>query len=128
MGYQCNFIFITEPKFAKIKFNIGVTWKVFIAWIPDLQKSRNTQETTNLDLSVFFPINFCLWTWFSMQDFRIPSVLVTSRKFLELWKLPGIGLFYGNFDILGMNSTLFLSLNLDLCPKILKRSCFLYLL
>ena len=47
MGYQYNFIFVTEPKFAKIIINIGVTWKFFMYWIPDFQKSRSALELAN---------------------------------------------------------------------------------
>ena len=55
-----------------------------------------------------------------MQNSNFPSVLETSRNFLELWILPGNSLFQANFDIMGINSTVFLSLNMNLASKIEK--------
>ena len=73
---------------------------------------------------VFFPLNFCQGTWFLMQNSNFPSVLETSRNFLELWILPGNSLFQANFDIMGINSTVFLSLNMNLASKIEKCHVF----
>ena len=67
MGYQCNFIFITEPKFAKIKFNIVVTWKVFLAWILDFQKSRNALEFMDVSRTNGI-LNFCIENQFCQQE------------------------------------------------------------
>ena len=49
---------------------------------------------------VFFPLNFCPWTWFSMQNFKISSFLESPWNYLELWNSFGNVLsFFANFDL-----------------------------
>ena len=73
---------------------------------------------------VFFPLSFCQETWFLIRNSKIPSLLESSWNSLELWNSPGNGQFFTKYGVLGINSYWFLSLNINLNPK-LRKSNFL---
>ena len=78
----------------------------------------------NSTCRVFFPLSFCQETWFLMRNSKIPSLLECSWNSLELWNSPGNGQFFTKYGVLGINSYWFLSLNMNLDPK-LRKSNFL---
>ena len=78
----------------------------------------------NSTCRVFFPLSFCQETWFLMRNSKIPSLLESSWNSLELWNSPGNGHFFTKYEVLGINSYWFLSLNMNLDPK-LRKSNFL---
>ena len=85
------------------------------AWNPGFQKCPGIGQFWLISTCrVLIPLSLCQETWFSTQNFKISSFLETSRNFLELWISPGNGQLFANFDILGVNSAWFLSLNLNL--------------
>ena len=97
-------------------------------WNPGFQDSRSALELASLGListcRVLIPLSLCQETWFSTQNFKISSLLETSRNVLELWILPGNGQFFADSDMLGINSTLFLWLNMNLASKNRKMPIF----
>ena len=68
--------------------------------------------------SLFFNVLGVFPTQFLPRNYKFPSFLEFSRKFREIGNFIGISQFWHKFDIWGIISTQFCSLNLILPPKI----------
>ena len=77
--------------FKELDFQYGIS-KFYHSWkLPDIFSGYHPGIGYFYLISryrVFFPPIFCQGTWFLMQNFKIPSILETSRRFLEFRILP----------------------------------------
>ena len=105
VGYESQSVYVKTLDFQHRILKFHHSWKLpEIFWNSGIPLEM-VNVLPNSTYRVWIPLSLCQETWFLTQNFKILSILETSRNILELWILPGNGHFFANFDILGINST-----------------------
>ena len=124
--YKKTFLFLLDQKgnnrniFVMILRTFGI---IFWFLDPEIQNSRYPGIPwicllfAEFNIQDIFHTQFLSKTLISMPNFKITSFIESSWNYLYLWNSSGYSISFAKFAILGMNSTWFLKLNLNLTPQ-----------